>query len=146
MYARCWRTVVVTAVFGWACGVLAPGCGGDARSDIKGKPDTRFEYRLARVFEVEGRQGIATDGKRYYVSDSAALYVYSKQGEVLAANKEPFENLEKPANHIGDISVYDGELYAESYRWNSAETCVAAMIRLCARYARMARNIGTATV
>ena len=43
-------------------------------------------------------------------------------------------------------SWHDGELYAESYRWNSAETCVAAMIRLCARYARMARNIGTATV
>lgn len=43
-------------------------------------------------------------------------------------------------------SWHDGELYAESYRWNSAGTCVAAMIRLCARYARMVRNIGTATV
>ncbi len=70
------------------------------------------EYQLLRVFEVAGRQGIATDGDRYFNSGSTALYVYSKEGELLAENTEPFADLEKPANHIGDISVHDGELFA----------------------------------
>jgi len=65
-----------------------------------------------RVFEVAGRQGIASDGDRYYVSGSTALYVYSKEGELLAENTEPFVDLVKPANHIGDINVHDGELFA----------------------------------
>ncbi len=69
-------------------------------------------YELLRVFEVTGRQGIATDGKRYYVSGSTALYVYSKDGQLLHSNEAPFTQLEKPANHIGDISVHDGKLFA----------------------------------
>ena len=59
------------------------------------------EYQLLRVFEVAGRQGIATDGDRYFNSGSTALYVYSKEGELLAENTEPFADLENPANHIG---------------------------------------------
>jgi hypothetical protein len=70
------------------------------------------DYRLLKVFEVVGRQGIATDGERYFNSGSTALYVYSKDGELLATNEEPFADLEKPANHIGDISVHEGELFA----------------------------------
>jgi hypothetical protein len=69
-------------------------------------------YRLMRVLEVAGRQGIATDGERYFNSGGTALYVYSKEGELLAENTEPFVDLVKPANHIGDISVHDGELFA----------------------------------
>jgi len=69
-------------------------------------------YRLLRILEVDGRQGIATDGERYFNSGSTALYVYSKDGELLAENTEPFFDLVKPANHIGDISVHDGELFA----------------------------------
>jgi len=69
-------------------------------------------YRLQRVFEVAGRQGIAADGERCYISGSKALYVYSKGGELLLENKDPFAALAKPANHIGDIDVHDGELYA----------------------------------
>ena len=70
--------------------------------------DRSHEYRLLRILEVAGRQGIATDGERYFNSDSTALYVYSKDGELLAENTEPFVDLVKPANHIGDISVHDG--------------------------------------
>ncbi len=69
-------------------------------------------YELLRVFEVAGRQGIATDGKRYYVSGTTALYVYSTDGRLLSSNEAPFTQLEKAANHIGDISVHDGKLYA----------------------------------
>jgi hypothetical protein len=70
------------------------------------------DYELVRVIEVAGRQGIATDGERYYNSGSTALYVYSKEGELLAVNEDPFADLDLRANHIGDISVHDGELFA----------------------------------
>ena len=69
-------------------------------------------YELIRVIDVDGRQGIATDGQRYYISSSTALYVYSKDGKLLDSNEEPFRPLEKKANHIGDISMHDGEIYA----------------------------------
>ena len=71
-----------------------------------------YSYRLKRVFEVEGRQGIATDGQYYYVSGSKTLYKYSKDVKLLLKNEIPFINFEKPANHIGDIDVYNGEIFA----------------------------------
>ncbi len=74
--------------------------------------DGRSAYELQRVIEVAGRQGIATDGTHYFVSGSTALYVYSKNGELLQANEEPFLDLTMPANHIGDIAIHDGELFA----------------------------------
>jgi len=74
--------------------------------------DEPAPYELLRVLEVEGRQGIATDGERYYLSGSTALYAYSRDGELLDANESPFTELDKAANHIGDISVHDGELFA----------------------------------
>lgn len=88
---------------GCGCPPDSAGCGSDSPS---------AEYELVRVFEVAGRQGIATDGKSYFVSGSAELYVYSKEGELVATNDDPFAGLEKAANHIGDISVHDGELFA----------------------------------
>jgi hypothetical protein len=69
-------------------------------------------YELIRVLEVAGRQGVATDGHHYYVSSSTELYVYSKDGDLLSSNTDPFVDLEKKGNHIGDISVHDGEIYA----------------------------------
>jgi len=77
-----------------------------------GGPADGRTYTLQRVIEVKGRQGIATDGERYQVSGSKALYVYAKDGELLVSNEDPFAGLEKAANHIGDISVHGGELYA----------------------------------
>ena len=94
-----------------ACAFL-PACRCPSTVDTSLGAGGEDEYRLVRVLEVAGRQGIATDGDRYYVSGSTALYVYSKEGELLAANEEPFVDLAKPANHIGDISVHDGELFA----------------------------------
>ncbi len=90
--------------------VLAAGCAAD---DPAGpSPDLeKAQYELLRVIDVAGRQGIATDGVHYFVSGSTALYVYSKDGELLKSNEEPFADLEKPANHIGDISVHDGKLF-----------------------------------
>ena len=70
------------------------------------------EYRLKRVIPVEGRQGVAADSTYYYVSGSTALYKYDKQGRLVAKNERPFEGLPLAANHIGDIDVWDGEIYA----------------------------------
>ena len=67
---------------------------------------------LVRVIEVEGRQGVAVDDDRYYVSGSTALYTYDKNGKLLTKNEAPFSSLSKEANHIGDISVHEGELFA----------------------------------
>lgn len=69
-------------------------------------------YRLKRVIPVEGRQGVAADADYYYVSGSTALYKYAKNGELIACNERPFEGLPLPANHIGDIDVWNGEIYA----------------------------------
>lgn len=70
------------------------------------------EYRLKGVIPVEGRQGIAADSAYYYVSGSTALYKYDKQGRLVAKNDRPFEGLPLAANHIGDIDVWNGEIYA----------------------------------
>lgn len=89
--------------------VAAAACGG---SQSAADGDGRKEYRLSRVIEVEGRQGVAADGEYYYVSGSTALYKYDKQGRLVAENTSPFEGLALEANHIGDIDVHDGEIYA----------------------------------
>ena len=80
--------------------------------DYAWTPEPAVSYSLDRVVGVEGRQGIATDGVKYYVSGSTALYAYGKDGRLLMSNTEPFEGLEKQANHIGDIDCHDGKLFA----------------------------------
>ena len=68
------------------------------------------EYKLKKVIEVKGRQGIAIDKDYYYVSSTTALYKYDKKGNLIAENTSPFRNPEL-ANHFGDIDVYNGEIY-----------------------------------
>lgn len=69
------------------------------------------QYTLSNVIEVAGRQGIAADDSCYYVSSSTAIYKYDKQGNLLQSNENPFTGLSMPANHFGDIDVYNGEIY-----------------------------------
>ena len=73
-----------------------------------------YEYTLMGSFEVNGRQGIATDGEYYYVSGSKALYKYDKTGKILLANENPFEGYAIPSNHIGDIDVFNGEIFVSA--------------------------------
>lgn len=45
---------------------------------------------------------------------------------------------------VGEASGHswrDGEIYAERHEWDSADACIDAMIRLCAKFVRMARAI-----
>lgn len=67
-------------------------------------------YVLDHIIEVPGRQGIASDGNYYYVSDTKALYKLDKSGKIVSQNKSPFQHPEI-ANHFGDIDVYNGEIY-----------------------------------
>lgn len=69
------------------------------------------QYTLKNVIPVAGRQGVATDGQYYYVSGSKALYKYSLDGELLYENEKPFKGYKIEANHIGDISYFNNELY-----------------------------------
>jgi hypothetical protein len=77
-----------------------------------GKPGVGHEYQLQRVIEVEGRQGVATDGESYFVSGNTSLYRYNKTGELLSRNGNALEGLPQAGNHIGDISVHRGEIFA----------------------------------
>lgn len=70
-----------------------------------------YDYKLVGSFEVNGRQGIATDGNFYYVSGSKALYKYDKTGKLLLANENPFDGYAIPSNHIGDIDVFNDEIF-----------------------------------
>lgn len=69
-------------------------------------------YRLLSSHEVTGRQGIAFENGCYYVSGSATLTKYDKDWNVLCENTDPFSvGYTKQVNHIGDIDVYQGEIY-----------------------------------
>ena len=69
-------------------------------------------YHLLSSHEVAGRQGIAFENECYYVSGSTTLTKYDKSWNVLKENADPFSaGYEKEVNHIGDIDVYDGEVY-----------------------------------
>lgn len=49
---------------------------------------------------------------------------------------------------IGEESAhswYDAERYSDRYEWDTAEHCIDAMIRLCAKYVWLARAIRAAT-
>ena len=80
------------------------------------KVDQVPKYRLKKVIAVDGRQGVACDGEFYYVSGSTSLYKYSKDGQLVAEEKDPFKGYEVAANHIGDIDVFENELFL-SIEW-----------------------------
>ena len=74
--------------------------------------DTGGEYRLSRVFPVEGRWGSPPTR----ITSLCFRAVRRSQGttsrRLVARNGQPFEGLLLAANHIGDIDVWNGEIYA----------------------------------
>ena len=81
-------------------------------SNILAQPKGINELEFVRALEVEGRQGVAVDSNYYYVSGSKEIYKYSKNGDLLLKNNNPFAQLTKEANHLGDIDYYKGKIYA----------------------------------
>ena len=70
------------------------------------------EYVLEASHEVDGRQGIAWEDGRFYVSGSTSLSVYDADWNLVNTETEPFGSFESEVNHIGDIDVYNGEIAA----------------------------------
>ena len=71
----------------------------------------KSEYNLLSVYEVNGRQGICKDNEFYYVSGSKSLSKYDKDFNLVLENDDPFKGIDIEVNHIGDIDVYNDELY-----------------------------------
>ena len=78
---------------------------------VKGPTGTP-EYTLESSREVDGRQGIAWEDGRYYVSGSTTLSVYDADWKRIKTETKPFGKFDAEVNHIGDIDVYKGEIYA----------------------------------
>ena len=91
------------------------------------------EYRLKKVVEVPGRQGIAADKDYFYVSDTRGLYKFDRNWELVKKRVQdkdaktgkfidPLFNNPDPAkggaNHFGDIDVYDGKIYTGNEYFN----------------------------
>ena len=68
-------------------------------------------YEPADVHRVDGRQGICAEGGNYWVSGSGTLAKYDSNWNLVAENTDPFEGYTLEVNHIGDIDVYNNELY-----------------------------------
>ena len=71
-----------------------------------------FDYSLNGSHDVDGRQGIAWEGGCYYISGSTTLSRYDGDWNLTATASEPFSGFADEVNHIGDIDVYNGEIYA----------------------------------
>jgi len=78
------------------------GCGG-----IKAPA----QYEVAAVHPVGGRQGVCTEMGYYWVSGSGTLEKYDSNWNLIAENTDPFAGYSLEVNHIGDIDVYNNELY-----------------------------------
>ena len=88
--------------------VLLTGC---VPGGIDGATDSAT-YVQAGSVEVDGRQGVAAEGKLRWVSGSTSLSLYDEEWNLLATNSDPFSTgYELEVNHIGDIDVYQGEVY-----------------------------------
>lgn len=93
-----------------------------AASYVSAAPHIGKEYRLKKVVQVEGRQGIAADDKYFYVSDTAGLYKYDRNWKLVKKRVRtktdglfPHPEL---ANHFGDIDVHDGKIYTGNEHFN----------------------------
>ena len=82
-------------------------CGAGAFAEA----DPAAAYTLSSVHRVNGRQGICTEGGFYWVSGSTTLTKYDGDWNVIAENTDPFRGYDLEVNHIGDIDVYQNELY-----------------------------------
>ena len=92
--------------------VLTAGlCGCGAKQKTTKADDAGHSYQLTSVHPVNGRQGICTEGGYYWVSGSGSLTKYDKGWNIVAENNDPFSGYELEVNHIGDIDVWQNELY-----------------------------------
>lgn len=85
------------------------GCSGSKTSDKAAAQAAAYEPES--VHAVNGRQGVCVEGDYYWVSGSTTLTKYDRDWNVVAENTDPFKGYTLEVNHIGDIDVYNNELY-----------------------------------
>lgn len=93
------------------CVLALCGCGSGSDGTDSMKETPKFEYAQKEVHKVNGRQGVCVEGDSYWVSGSATLTKYDRNWKVVTENKNPFEGFSMEVNHIGDIDVYNNDLY-----------------------------------
>ena len=80
------------------------------------------EYRLKKVVQVPGRQGVAADKDYFYISDTRGLYKFDHNWNLVQKRvKTDIDGLfphPELANHFGDIDVYDGKIYTGNEHFN----------------------------
>ena len=86
------------------------GCS-KVKIEKKSEAKQALQYDLTSVHQVSGRQGVCTEGGYYWVSGSTTLAKYDGDWNLVTENTEPFKGYELEVNHIGDIDVYNNELY-----------------------------------
>ena len=84
---------------------------------VTGRPEEfvfgpEYAYDLSGAHEVDGRQGVAWEDGCFYISGSTTLTRYDADWNLIAAAENPFSGFSDEVNHIGDIDVYNGELFA----------------------------------
>ncbi|SEP74303.1 LD-carboxypeptidase LdcB, LAS superfamily [Lachnospiraceae bacterium NE2001] len=85
---------------------------------VEGRPEEAgslvpdHTYTLGDVHQVDGRQGVAYGDDCYYISGSTTLTKYDSEWNLVSEAEDPFAGFEDEVNHIGDIDVYDGKIYA----------------------------------
>lgn len=84
----------------------------EGRPEEQGYMTPESAYTLAESHEVDGRQGVACGEDCYYVSGSATLSKYDTGWNKVSEAEDPFAGFTDEVNHIGDIDVYDGKIYA----------------------------------
>ena len=120
MYFRLWTIfllsaqVFMTAVSGLA---LAEAEQPPAPITVPGRPEMDNlnplgAYTLNGIHAVDGRQGIAWGEGCFYISGSTTLSRYDGDWNLMTSAVEPFSGFDDEVNHIGDIDVYNGEVYA----------------------------------
>ena len=81
-----------------------------------------FSYTLNDVHEVDGRQGIAWENGYFYVSGNTTISVYDRNWTLRRKTKSPLKGIKASVNHIGDIDVYKGQIYAGIEYFNNGSS------------------------
>ena len=100
---------MVMAAAGAAFGAEPAGNGRPEDDPARMLPASRYE--LTGSAEVNGRQGVCCEGEYIWVSGSGTLAKYDRNRNLIAENQEPFKGYDTEVNHIGDIDVWNNELY-----------------------------------
>ena len=120
LYFILWEITVMKKstffLFALTLALSLTACGKGTPAPSSDEPPTAdsssTSYTLSSSVEVKGRQGVCTEGDSFWVSGTAYLSRYDKEWKIYAENRIPFEGFEDEANHIGDIDVYNNEVYA----------------------------------